>query len=527
MPNFAELLLLTSATDATAVVAGGRSFTYRDLRSTVELWSARLTESGLVPGDCAVIQAENSWFHVVAYLATLHAGGVAVPLSPSASAESLRAQVAGSEARWGFAEGKYAERLRGASIGSRLAHVWVDPVPEGVALPAGWESAAALRASDLGLRRPAVSRSANDVAVISFTSGSTGTPLGVMVSHRNLEANTRSIISYLALTRHDRALLVLPVSYCYGASVLHTHLAVGGTIVMASGFAYPETALDELVSNACTGFYGVPSTYQILLRRSTFASRHCPSLRYMAQAGGHLAPVFIDEIRAAFPAVPFYVMYGQTEATARLSYLAPEKLATKPDSIGQGIPGVTLRVLRPDGQPAAVGEVGEIVASGDNITLGYLRDPSATAAHFRDGRLWTGDLAIADEDGDIFIRGRQRDFIKVGGERVGSREVEDVIAELDDVVEVAVIGLPHDTLGEAIAAYIVARPLSTLDADRVIHHCRSRLGRDREPKLVEFRAALPRNASGKILKAALKQAAAGADISREPTPEPTPGPDCL
>jgi len=504
MPNFAELLL-SSDPEATAIAVRGRSFTHGDLRSEVVRWAGRLTGSGLAPGDGVVLLNDNSWFHVVAYLATLYAGGVAIPLSPSTGIGRLRAQVTISEARWGFVERKHVERLREASSGSRLERVWVESGPERGAVPPGWESAAVLEAPGGGGRRPPVPRSPDDLAVVNFTSGSTGTPLGVMVTHRNLDANTRSIVSYLRLTRRDGALLVLPLSYCYGASILHTHLAAGGSVVMADSFAYPETVLDELAASACTGFYGVPSTYQILLRRSTFASRRFPDLRYLAQAGGHLAPAFIDEVRAAFPEVPFYVMYGQTEATARLSYLAPERLAAKKGSIGRSIPGVTLEVLRPDGSPAAAGEVGEIVASGDNVARGYLRNPSATAAHFRGGRLWTGDMAVADEDGDLFITDRQRDFIKVGGRRVGSREVEDVIAELADVIETAVVGLPDDTLGEAIAAYVVARPLSTLDADRVIRHCRSRLGRDREPSLVEFRTELPRNESGKIMKAALRR----------------------
>jgi acyl-CoA synthetase (AMP-forming)/AMP-acid ligase II len=510
MPNFAELLL-SADPDATAVVAGGRSVTYRDLRSDVARWAARLTESGLAPGDCVVILGDNSLFQVVAYVAAIYAGGTAVPLSRFSGVEDLRSHLEATRARWGFVERKHAERLREASAGSRLERVWVDTGPDRGDLPAGWQSASALPSSDIDAGPP-VARSLDDVAVINFTSGSTGTPLGVMVSHRNLGANTRSIVSCLGLTRGDRALLVLPISYCFGASILHSHLAVGGSVVMASSFAYPERVLDQLVAGACTGFYGVPSTYQILLRRSTFSTRRYPDLRYMAQAGGHLAPAFINEIRAAFPSVPFYVMYGQTEATARLSYLAPERLAAKTASIGRSIPGVTLRVLRPDGQPAAVGEVGEIVASGDNITLGYLRDPAATAAHFRGGHLWTGDMAVVDGDGDLFIRDRQRDFIKAGGQRVSSREVEDVIAELADVVEAAVIGLPHDTLGEAPAAYVVARPGSSLDGDRVIRHCRSRLGRDREPTRVEFRQALPKNDAGKVMKAALRREAMGPGV---------------
>jgi acyl-CoA synthetase (AMP-forming)/AMP-acid ligase II len=511
MPNFAELLL-SSDPEAAALVVRGRSLTYGELRSAVERWAGHLTESGLAPGECAVLLGENSLFYVLAYLATIYAGGVAVPLSSSASSGSLRAQVRASEARWGFVDWKHAERLREASVGSHLTHVLVGAAPLREDLPAGWNSASALHGSDSGVGRVPVSRSLDDVAVINFTSGSTGTPLGVMVSHRNLEANARSVISYLALASRDRALLVLPLSYCYGASILHTHLAAGGTVVMPGHFAYPETVLDEWVASAATGFYGVPSTYQILLRRSTFTMRRFPGLRYMAQAGGHLAPAFISEIRAAFPAVPFYVMYGQTEATARLSYLAPEKLPAKAGSVGRAIPGVTLRVLRPDGRPAAVGEIGEIVASGANITLGYLRDPEATAAHFRDGGLWTGDLAVVDDDGDIFIEDRQRDFVKVGGERIGSREIEDAIAELTDVVEVAVVGTPDEILGEAIAAYIVARPSSNLDRDGVVRHCRLRLGRDRAPRVVEFRRELPKNESGKIMKAVLRRAAPGSDL---------------
>jgi acyl-CoA synthetase (AMP-forming)/AMP-acid ligase II len=507
MPNFAEQLL-SADPDATALVAGGRSVTYRELRSDVARWAARLIESGLAPGDCVVILGDNSLFQVVAYVAAIYAGGVSVPLSRFTGAADLGSHIKATRARWGFVERKHAERLREASAGSRLERVWVDTGPDRGDLQAGWQSASAPLSSDIDVGLP-VAVSLDDVAVINFTSGSTGTPLGVMVSHRNLGANTRSIVSCLGLTRGDRALLVLPISYCYGASILHTHLAAGASVALSSSFAYPEQVLDQLAASASTGFYGVPSTYQILLRRSTFAKRRFPHLRYMAQAGGHLAPSFIDEIRAAFPAVPFYVMYGQTEATARLSYLSPERLAAKSASIGRGIPGVTLRVLRPDGQPAAVGEVGEIVASGDNITLGYLRDPAATAAHFRDGHLWTGDMATVDDDGDIFIKDRQRDFIKVGGQRVSSREVEDAIGELADVVEVAVIGLPHDTLGEAPAAYVVARPGSGLDGDRVIRHCRSRLGRGREPNRVEFRHELPKNESGKIMKAALKPGRAG------------------
>jgi acyl-CoA synthetase (AMP-forming)/AMP-acid ligase II len=499
--NFAEQLLRPEHADRVALAVAGRTVTYAALRAAVESWAGRMQNEGLPPGGRVAILADNSVFAATAYLATLYAGGVAVPLSPSSPAASLAAQFAMSGARLVCAERRYAERLLRGDAGPVPPHVWLDA--EGRApWPDGWSVVSTDAGAPTG--RPAASRSANDLAVINFTSGSTGAPRGVMVSHGNLDANTRSIVEYLALTRDDRALLVLPLYYCFGASVLHSHLAVGGSVAISGGFAYPEKVLDELAHSSATGFYGVPSTFQVLLRRSTFKARSFPSLRYMAQAGGRLAPVFVDEIRAAFPSVPFVVMYGQTEATARLSYLPPQFLDTRNGSIGRGIPGVDLRVLRADGQPVAPGELGEIVARGANITLGYLDDPAATATYFRDGALWTGDLAVVDDEGFIYVRDRQRDFIKSGGQRIGSKEVEDTIAELPDVVEVAVVGVPHETLGEAIAAHVVVRRGASVSADDVIRHCRARLGSEREPRVVEFKAELPKNESGKIMKAALR-----------------------
>lgn len=502
--NFVTSLFSAAPDGRTALVRGAESVSYGHLRAGVQAWAAELRRAGLRPGDRVGILAENSRFSVTAYLAAMHAGCVAVPMAPGTPMSSLQAQLTMSDVRLVCLERRYAERLRTSEVLPLLQRAWIDGGDRGQDWPDGWRVMPV--PDDAGEDAcPAEERGDDDLAVINFTSGSTGTPRGVMVSHRNLAANTASIVEYLGLTADDRALLVLPLYYCFGASVLHTHLAVGGATVLAGSFAFPEKVLDEMAATGATGFYGVPSNYQILLRRSTFRTRTLPALRYMAQAGGRLAPVFVDEIREAFPAVPFVVMYGQTEATARLSYLPPEMLATKNGSIGRGIPGVDLQVLGADGRPVSPGELGEIVATGANVTLGYLGDPEATAAYFRDGRLWTGDLATVDHDGYIFVRDRQRDFIKSGGQRIGSKEVEDTIAELPDVVEVAVVGIPHDTLGEAIAAHVVVRRGATMTADDVIRHCRVRLGPEREPKAVEFPRELPKNESGKILKAALKR----------------------
>ena len=256
----------------------------------------------------------------------------------------------------------------------------------------------------------------------------------------------------------------------------------------------------------CTGVAGVPSTYQLLLRRSRFRELSFPRLRWFQQAGGKLPNPCIQEILQAFPSVQYFLMYGQTEATARLSYLPPERLTDKLGSIGTGLPSTRLEVIRPDGTPVqpGTGETGEIVASGDNIAVGYWNDPAETANYFRGGRLFTGDIARVDEDGFIFIVERERDMIKSGGNRVSAKEVEDVIAELPAVVEVAVVGAPHELLGEAIKAFVVLASGNELTPAQIEAHCRGRLAAHKVPEEVLILKNLPHNSSGKVLKPSLR-----------------------
>jgi long-chain acyl-CoA synthetase len=223
-----------------------------------------------------------------------------------------------------------------------------------------------------------------------------------MISHRNIIANTDSILRYMELTKDDRVMAVLPFHYCYGLSLLHTHLKAAGSVVIETSFMFPEVVLDRMEETGCTGFAGVPSTYQILLGNSSLKKRPFPALRYVQQAGGKLPDALIQELMTALPGKQLFVMYGQTEATARLSYLPPNMLGEKPGSIGKGMPGVTLDVLDEKGEVVKVGETGEIVARGENIGLGYWMNDGNAEGTFRDGILYTGDLARVDEDGYIY-----------------------------------------------------------------------------------------------------------------------------
>jgi len=280
---------------------------------------------------------------------------------------------------------------------------------------------------------------------------------------------------------------------------------VGGSLVVDPRFRYPETVLQRMQATECTGFAGVPSHFQILLRKSGLRKKRFPHLRYVQQAGGHLAPFFIRELREALPNTQVFVMYGQTEATARLSYLAPEMLEKKLGSIGKGIPGVKLCVQNESGGEVSIGEVGEIVAEGENVARGYWRAPEESATSFRNGKLYTGDLATVDQDGFIYLVDRAKDFLKCGGKRVSCRQLEDQLLEFDALLEAAVIGVPDDVLGEAVKAFVVPQQADSKGlAGRLHLFCKERMPLELIPREIVVLDALPKNSSGKVLKQNLR-----------------------
>lgn len=498
--NLVDRILGAGAPDAPALLTLDATWSHGELKDAVERAAAGLLADGVSPGDRVGVIADSSWFSVVGYLSALRAGAAAVPLPPTTSPEHARDIVRSTGMRTAFIATR-AARLATALAGIERA-IWdregrsledasnqtLDELLAAAAAPPAW---------------PTVDET-HDLAVLLYTSGSTSRPRGVMLTHRNLLANTESILGYLELTATDRVMAVLPFHYSFGASLLHTHLAAGASIVVDPRFMYPSMVLDRMQETACTGFAGVPSHYQLLLRRSPFADMEFPHLRWLQQAGGKLADPFLRELRELLPAVRLFVMYGATEATARLSYLPPEELDARLGSIGRGIPGVTLHVLDETGAPVAPGEVGEIVAEGDNIALGYLDDPEETAATFRDGRLHTGDFARVDDDGFLFVVGRGKEFIKAGGSRVSCRQIEEALIAFPDVVEAAVVGVADELLGEAVAAAVVARdPDDETFPERLAAHAKAALAPMLRPKYLKVLAELPKNDRGKLQRQAV------------------------
>jgi len=346
----------------------------------------------------------------------------------------------------------------------------------------------------------------NRCAEIIYTSGSTGEPKGVMISHRNLIANTESIVEYLQLTSEDIIEVVLPFYYCYGLSLLHSHLRIGGSVVLNNTFIFLGSVLNDLKKYNCTGFAGVPSHFQILLRKSdSFKTAEFPYLRYVTQAGGKLHNIFISEFMESHPEISFYVMYGQTEATARLSYLPPHLLKSKLGSIGKGIPNVTLRVVNDKNENVHPGEVGEIIAQGDNIMLGYLNDKESTDKTIVDGWLHTGDIGIRDEEGFIYLTARQKEIIKVGGKRVSPKEIEEVIVSIPEVIDCTVFGIDDDLLGEAIKATVIIDKsnFGAIDQESIKAYCHQHLSTYKIPQVIDIQDHVYISSTGKKIKAKL------------------------
>lgn len=478
-----------SRPDAVAVIHGTETLTYGELDRRSDAVASALIAGGVRAGDRVGLLAENSTFYVESYYGILKAGALVVALNAAAESGEIVQCLADCAAS-------------ALVLGPRFRRVLEDAVPRLPLLRLVLDGREAMPDGGPGDRtRVALAPSAR--AAIIYTSGSTGRPRGVVLRHGNIVANTDSIVSYLELRRSDRVLVVLPFHYVYGKSLLNTHVAVGGAVIIENRFLFPHVALDTLEREHATGFAGVPSNFAILLNRTNLAERALPALRYVTQAGGPMAPELTRRLIAALPGKRIFVMYGATEASARLTYVPPEDLPRKIGSVGRAIPGVAIEVLRDDGHPAAIGEVGEVVATGPNIMEGYWNDPAETAAVLDAKGYHTGDLGSFDADGFLWLAGRAREQIKSGAHRIHPKEIEDALLSHPGVHEAAVVGVPDETLGEAIHAFVVLRASQSPDLEAMLAHCRARLPAYKVPKVVAFRGELPKGPTGKILKRAL------------------------
>jgi acyl-CoA synthetase (AMP-forming)/AMP-acid ligase II len=487
--------------DKIAIIHERSRITYWHVNRQANRIAHYLLEKGIRAGDRVALLLDNSVEYVTSYYGILKTGGVVVPLNSDRKSDALKGILSQIEPKAVISSTKFENLLKTVNLGGYGVQELILVKPK---LSWGYVSFSVLKFEELVegdvLENPNVQMESTDLATIIYTSGSTGQPKGVMLTHRNIVFNTLSICQYLHLTRDDVQMVVLPFCYAMGKSLLNTHFAVAGTVVINNKFTFPATVLSDMVSEKVTGFSGVPSTYALLLHRSPIAAyrEKLVSLRYCSQAGGHMSRFIKKGLREILPEhTDIYVMYGATEASARLSYLQPERFVDKMDSVGKAIPGVTLRVLDEKGQEVPVGEVGELVASGSNIMQGYWKDPVMTAKVMDRNGYHTGDLGYRDEEGFFYLAGRKDSLLKVGGYRVNPLEIEEVLLETGFLIEAHVFGVPDELLGHRLVA-LVSSKNENCKSEIILKLCASKLPRYKIPSEIKFIYSLPKNASGKI-----------------------------
>lgn len=512
--------------DRPALREGSRSLTYGELYALASDVARGLLALGVGPGDRVAIYLPKTVPMVAAAFGTGLAGGVFVPVNPVLKGAQVAHILRDSGARVLVTAAPRLAAVAGA-LGDcpALGHVVLADTASAASAsgPATLDWTALLAAGRGG--RDGHRRIDADLAAIFYTSGSTGAPKGVMLSHRNLVAGAISVASYLGNHADDRILAVLPLSFDAGFSQLTTGFLSGACVTLLDYLLAGDVAR-TVAAHGITGITGVPPLWS-QVADATWPPGASGSVRYIATTGGVMPPTLLKKLRTVFPNARPYLMYGLTEAF-RSTYLPPEEADARPESIGKAIPNAEILVLREDGTPCAPGEPGELVHRGALVSLGYWQAPELTAKRFRpipggvtqggqpELAVWSGDTVVRDADGFLYFRGRRDEMIKSSGYRISPTEVEDLVLQSGLASEVVALGLPDERLGQAVAVIAVtsAAAAERPEAERtaaLLAHCKEAMPLYMVPARIAWRAALPRNPNGKYDRVALRGEFAAGD----------------
>ncbi|GAA2090730.1 AMP-binding protein [Aeromicrobium tamlense] len=467
--------------DAPAVADERTALTFAELDARASAVAGRLAAEGFGRGDVLAVMLPNRVELVVCLFAAWRLGGTATPVNPAFTEVEATHQVADS--------------------GATLIVVESDDAPTGGARP--------LTVASLATATPTgaapVDVSPDDLALLVYTSGSTGRPKGVMLSHANVDAMSATMARHMELTADDHCMLILPLFHVNAVMVsLLAPLRVGGRLTIIGRFS-PQTFFGEVERLRPTYFSAVPTIYALLAALPEEVRPDTSSLRFVVCGA---APVSQELLAACERRFGFVMVegYGLTEGTcaSACNPVGPDAVR-KLGTVGPALPGQCIAIAGPDGEHLPPGETGEVLIAGPTVMQGYLNKPEATAETVVDGWLHTGDVGRLDEDGYLQLVDRIKDMIIRGGENLYPKEIENAIARIEGVLEVAVVGRHDDVLGEVPVAFVVAYPGAVLTEDDVLAHCRRELTRVKVPAAVDVVEALPKNPVGKIDKPTLRR----------------------
>ena len=497
--------------DKAALVFHGRRFTYSQVDSAANRLANALLKNGLGQQERAAIYLEPSAEAVISIFGILKAAGVFLVINPQIKAKKLEYILNDCQVRVLITDGRRlrdtADLLPGCPHLNSLIVCGEDPSasPGRERIGVKTDSFSAIQL-DFPDSRPACRSIDIDLASLIYTSGSTGIPKGVMLTHLNMVSAARSITEYLENTPDDIIIDVLPLSFDYGLYQVLMAFYFGGTVVLESSFLYLYEIVDLIIREKVTGFPIVPTIAALLFKLKNLEQYDFSSLRYITNTAQAIPPRYIERLRQIFPRAKFYSMYGLTECK-RVSYLPPEELDRRPTSVGKAMPNTEVYLIDQDGNMIEKsGQVGELVVRGANVMAGYWNLPGETARVLKPGRIpreWvlhTGDLFRTDEDSFLYFVSRKDDMLKVSGERVSPKEVENTLYGIEDVLEAAVVGVDDEISGQAVKAFVVLKKDSPLAEEDIIKLCARSLENFMIPKYVEIRTELPKSSHGKIAK---------------------------
>jgi long-chain acyl-CoA synthetase len=465
--------------------------TYAELDEATARVAGLLRERGLEPGDRVGIMLPNVPQFAFAYYGVLRAGGVVVPMNVLLKQREVEFYLGDPEAKVIFAWHEFAEAADQGALAVGAECIVVEPVSFGQLL---------------GSAEPfeeVVDRAADDTAVILYTSGTTGKPKGAELTHSNLAINADVSKALFSLGNEDVILGALPLFHAFGQTcALNATVSAGAALTLIPRFS-ADAALAAIERDRVTVFEGVPTMFSALLHHSEREQFDVSTLRVCVSGGAALPVEVLRGFEAAFGCVVLEG-YGLSETSPVACFNHPDR-ERKPGSIGTPIEGVEMRLVDDRRQQAAPGEVGEIAIRGHNVMKGYWNRPEATAeAIDTDGWFYSGDVARVDEDGCYFIVDRKKELIIRGGYNVYPREIEEVLYEHPAVREAAVIGIPHDSLGEEVGAAVALKPGSEITESEIRDYVKANVAAYKYPRHVWFVEELPKGATGKILKRAIE-----------------------